>query len=399
MSKRLDSISRTSTPSGSSTNIKPSLKFKPKVVLRKSKEERENAGKINTPGINKIAEKNNNKKFLNNKKSSSSLNNNKLNKKLNGTQLVISGPLSEGTISLGGLSSNSNNNNNNNGNKNIINPLLERLKNNANASKEKKLKLKKENNEFNNLNDLDLDSDSDIDDNAIDMSKKFDNNGDHDNNNKNDEIDLNQFDTDLFPIRAERNEHREYGEESKIDNTIKTEFHNESSIIPSESNTRENTIDPKLADLIETETTIATEPKIENTETQNNLTNNYDENLHMNDYQEKQEFKQLNHDYNILSKSLKNLNFENQSNLGNMFFLQLPCSLPILENDVNGLIGKIRIHKSGKMTMKIGKVKFDVIRGGSSDFVQDVVLVDPINKTCYHVGNIKEKITAIPKIM
>lgn len=373
MSKRLDSITRPSSLAGAGSGAKPALKFKPKVVSRKSKEERENTGKINTPGVNKLAEKNSRK--LANKKAGAGANR---NNKLSGTQLVISGPLSEGTISLGGAGGASGSSSNSRG---ASNPLLERLKlKNANKSK---AKVKKEEDGTSMSYHVDDDSDSDVDDNAIDMgnlpSKAAEAGADGD-------VDLDQIDTDLFPVRAERNEHREYGEESKQDKTIKTEFHHAESIIPSEPATRDNTVEPSQ--------------KSKSASPDPEFVDANDENLHMNDYQEQQEYAQIKHDYSELSKTLKSLNLQNDdSKLKNMCFLQLPCSLPVIEGGNNGLVGKIRIHKSGKISMKIGKVKFDVSRGGSSDFVQDVVLVDPVNSHCYHVGSIKEKITAIPKIM
>lgn len=383
MSKRLDSLNRTSTPSGTPTSAKPALKFKPKAVSRKTKEERESAGKINTPGVNKIAEKNNKK--LGAKKPGVNGNNARNNKKLSGTQLVVSGPLSEGTISLGGSGGNGATRA---GMRGPSNPLLERLKSQAMAKDIRKNKIKAENGHDVKMNKLldgeDYDSDSEEDDNAIDMSKRaiidedlLDDGGD---------MDLHKIDTALFPVRAERHEHREYGEDTKIDKTIKTEFHNERSMVPSEtpSTSREGT-----ASLTPGPTSTSDTNGIINT-----LTDGTDPNSHINNYQEQAEIKQLNNDYNILSKSLKSLDMGN-----NMFFMQFPCSLPILEGGINGQIGKIRIHKSGKMTMKIGKVKFEVLRGGSSDFMQDIVLVDKEQGNCYHVGNIKEKITAIPKIL
>ncbi|KAG0691213.1 RNA polymerase III subunit C53 [Pichia californica] len=385
MSKRLDSISRPTVPTGTPTTAKPSLKFKPKAVSRKTKEERENANKINTPGINKIVEKNNNKKFL--KKGPQQAGGIKGNKKLNGTQIVISGPLSEGTISLGGSSTTSSSSNVNG--KGSSNPLLERLKLKA-KSKDNLLnsKIKKEHtgDNFNSNYDSNSDDDDDDDDNAIDMSKKSILDDDYDDDV---DMDLHKMDADLFPVRAERNEHREYGEEAKIDKTIKTEFHNEKSIVPSETPSREPTVGLSFD---ATTTTTATTAK--SSSSSHTVINGDDANLNMNNYQEQTENKQLQEDYNILSKNLKNLSIDN-----NMFFMQLPCSLPILEGELDGEIGKIRIHKSGKMTMKIGKVKFEILRGGSSDFRQDVMLVNKENNESYHIGNIKEKITAIPKIL
>lgn len=371
MSKRLDSITRSSAPSGTPTGAKPALKFKPKVVSRKTKEERENAGKISTPGVNKIVEKNNRRLT---KKPGPGAAGGRTNKKLTGTQLVISGPLSEGAISLGGSATY--NSSSGSGGKNPMNPLLDRLKSKSQAKALKNSKIKSENGER-NLKVFD-DSDSDIDDNAIDMGKKsllgddlVDGDGD---------LDMEKIDTDLFPVRAERNEHREYGEETKVDKTIKTEFRSEKSVIPSETPSREPT-----ADVI---------PVSGDSSKSRAIINEDDANLHMNNFQEQLETKQMEEDYNILSKNLKSLDLEN-----NMFFLQVPCSLPVFEGGLDGQIGKIRIHKSGKMTMNIGKVKFEVLRGGSSDFRQDVVLVDKEKGSCYHVGNVKDKITAIPKIL
>ena len=379
MSKRLDSITRPNTATGTGTTptgVKPALKFKPKVVSRKSKEERENTSKINTPGVNKLAEKNS--KRLANKKNGPG---NKTNKKLSGTQLVISGPLSEGTISLGNSGNNMRSSSPGAG---AFNPLLERLKS---KNKDKSKIKKEENGKTNAFGNYNSDSDSDLDDNAIDMSKKT-----ILENNEND-VEIDQLDTDLFPVRAERNEHREYGEEIKTDKTIKTEFHNAGSTIPSEPVTRENTVGLDSKSRSQTPESMLGDINIHP-----NSTNEDDDGLHMNDYQEKQEIKQTQDDFINLSKSLKSLDMKNNSN-NNLFFMQFPCSLPILEGGENGKIGKIQIHKSGKMTMKIGKVKFEILRGGSSDFVQEVVLIDSKNKYCYHVGGIKDKITAIPKII
>lgn len=363
MSKRLDSITRTSTPTGTSpAAAKPAMKFKPKVVSRKSKEERESAGSMTTPGVNRIAER----QKIKFKKQPDTM------RKKPTSTLVISGPLSEGTISLGGSSASSGVSRGG-----ASNPLLERLK----AKNQKKSVLKKE-----NKGDFMYDggdSDSDIDDNAIDMGTRSI------LERKEDDMDVDQLDTDLFPVRAERNEHREYGEEAKTDNTIKTEFHNASSVIASEPATRENTaaLEEKKIDV-----------KSRSATPSGSTLDNSEDALQMNDYQENQETKQFLNDYNMLSKSLKSLDV-GENSAGNLFFFQLPCSLPVLEGGLNGGVGKIRVHKSGKMTMKIGKVKFEITRGGSSDFIQEVVLVDPKNQHCYHIGNIKDKITAIPQII
>lgn len=389
MSKRLDSINKTAAPGGSVTSAKPALKFKPKVVSRKTKEEREKAGKINTPGVNKIAEKN--KKFTAKKPTGNNRNN-----KLNGTQLVISGPLSEGTISLGNGGSNGRSASPGMG---AANPLLERLKSKNAAAKNMKKKVKKEEDGGFSGGIENSDSDSDLDDNAIDMSRKsFNEEGD---NKDFMDMDMDDIDTDLFPVRAERNEHHEYGEPSKLDKTIKTEFHNAHSVIPSEPGTREAT-----SSLTGTPAPITTAEglKSRSASPADGMNDLGDEVLHMNDFQEREEVKQASKDFSELSKSLKHLNMNGSNGTSpdakpSLFFMQLPCSLPVLEGGNDGQIGKIRIHKSGRMSLKIGKVKFDISRGGSSDFVQEVILVDPENGQCYHVGGVKDKITAVPHII
>lgn len=368
MSKRLDSITRTGTPTGTTTAAKPALKFKPKVVSRKTKEERESSASLNTPGINRLAERN--KQRLTKKPLAGGK-----NKKVSGT-LVISGPLSEGTISMGGSSSSSSVNN-----RGATNPLLEKLK----ATSERKAKLKKEEGGSGKDGMYGDDSDSDLEDNAIDMGTRsiLD--------RKEEDTDMEQLDTDLFPVRAARNEHREYGEEAKTDKMIKTEFHNASSVIPSASATREGTS-------VSEPTSRSATPAASGSGSGSTLDNNSEDALQMNDYQANLEAKQFEKDCEELAKSLKSVGVA-ENLAGNLFFLQLPCSLPVLEGGISGAVGKIRVHKSGKMTMKIGKVKFEVTRGGSTDFVQDLVLVDAENQRCYHIGNVKDKITAIPHII
>ncbi|GMF12623.1 unnamed protein product [[Candida] boidinii] len=63
----------------------------------------------------------------------------------------------------------------------------------------------------------------------------------------------------------------------------------------------------------------------------------------------------------------------------------------------SGIVGKLRVHKSGKVTMKIGNVILDVTRGGAANLVQDLVAVNNIDKECHYLGRVGEKIIATPK--
>lgn len=57
-----------------------------------------------------------------------------------------------------------------------------------------------------------------------------------------------------------------------------------------------------------------------------------------------------------------------------------------------GRIGKLRLHKSGKITMKIGDVIMNVARGTENSFLQDVVILDEEQRSLYQVGQITKKL-------
>lgn len=46
------------------------------------------------------------------------------------------------------------------------------------------------------------------------------------------------------------------------------------------------------------------------------------------------------------------------------------------EPELNGKIGSLRIHKSGKLTIKIGDVVMDISRGAETTFIQDIVKIN-----------------------
>lgn len=197
------------------------------------------------------------------------------------------------------------------------------------------------------------------------------------------ELDLE--DSDLFPVRAARSQHYEYGEEARPDDTIKTEFRREDSVV-----SRENSAEPELKPK-------ATSTVITGTETDDSV----------NDHQLKQEKLSLQTDYDSLVK------YMGQAGLGDepkLMFVQLPPVLPKFKSSVkveegaeppapSGVIGTLRVHRSGKWSMKIGDVEFDVSGGGSSNFTQEVIAIDDEKKECYHLGSIGEKIIGAPRLI
>lgn len=103
-----------------------------------------------------------------------------------------------------------------------------------------------------------------------------------------------------------------------------------------------------------------------------------------------------------------------------LFMVQVPCVLPDLpegypahmygadmQNDVpdqqsihtypQGKIGKLRVHASGKMTMKIGGTVFDV---GSSDvpFKQEAMLHQADSATAMFIGDLRHSLHLHPQL-
>ncbi|ODQ79992.1 hypothetical protein BABINDRAFT_161642 [Babjeviella inositovora NRRL Y-12698] len=69
------------------------------------------------------------------------------------------------------------------------------------------------------------------------------------------------------------------------------------------------------------------------------------------------------------------------------------------EAALEGQVGKLRFHKSGKITMKVGNVVMDVDRGAKANFLQDVVLVNrnSSESRAYSLGHIDEKVIVTPR--
>jgi DNA-directed RNA polymerase III subunit RPC4 len=72
----------------------------------------------------------------------------------------------------------------------------------------------------------------------------------------------------------------------------------------------------------------------------------------------------------------------------------LPDKKPKLEQE--GQVGKLRVHRSGKVTMKIGNVVMDVSRGSQTGFLQEVLLVDTKQNQGYLVGHLEDKVVVTP---
>lgn len=61
-----------------------------------------------------------------------------------------------------------------------------------------------------------------------------------------------------------------------------------------------------------------------------------------------------------------------------------------------GQLGKLRLHKSGKLTMVVGNITMEVSQGTDCSFLQDVVVVDSAAKQAHLIGQISKKMVLSP---
>ncbi|KAG7926078.1 hypothetical protein KL925_003840 [Ogataea polymorpha] len=353
---RLDSISR---PSGSVSGggpSKQSLKFKPKVVARRTKEERDSNVPVATPGVSK--------------KPGSLAKNLQRNPRtpgmrhLQNTKVVMAGPLAMGTVSLA-------NSGQSKGTKMVKKPAD--TYDLAQSIKAQTAKKAKGNTESDDEGDDDMTA-------RIDLGQAYD---------------WKDVDTQCFPVRAERHQHYEYGEEPIPDSTIKTEIHREvSAPLDSEPTSREQSVEIKH----EEDATVKFIP-----DEQANA------DVSITDYQGKQEAIRLADDYRAIIAKLDEIQLE--ENADEMLFLQLPKQLNVesashevkmeIDDDLSrdkdttsDVIGTLRVHESGKVTIKMGDTVLDVTRGASTHLVQSIVKLDEDTKECLELGIVNQKIIA-----
>ncbi|VEU24068.1 DEKNAAC105280 [Brettanomyces naardenensis] len=378
--QRLDSISRPSHK----------LKFKPKLVARKPKEERE--AHISTPGIrrNHLSQP---RRFVPNK--------DRFNKRYQNTTLLSAGPLSAGAVSVGSNDGSFNQSR-------TVSPVSDLVVKLRRLDDEKRPKV--EGTGLSKLAGNEQEEDDDDDDERTDSDLRID---------MGQKLEFDSEDLELFPVRADRVQHYEYGQEPHPDDTIKTEFHRDTSIISSGEGSREasNTPDVKVKEEDGAQALIPGRQQGKNAAVDA-----------INDYQSIQETRRLREDYESLVKYMERVSVLGKEEVkkeepvkegaegetdqsapvlpSKYLFLQLPSTLPTFDNQPKsssslpkGIIGKLRYHKSGKLTMKIGNVVFDITRGGSTEFEQEIIAVNRSDRQCYHLGSVGEKMIATPKLL
>lgn len=63
-----------------------------------------------------------------------------------------------------------------------------------------------------------------------------------------------------------------------------------------------------------------------------------------------------------------------------------------------GMAGKLRLHKSGKLTMLLGNIVMEVSQGTEANFLQDVVVMSPDEQKAYLIGQVTRKMIVAPDV-
>ena len=61
-----------------------------------------------------------------------------------------------------------------------------------------------------------------------------------------------------------------------------------------------------------------------------------------------------------------------------------------------GQIGKLRIHKSGKMKLQLGNIIYDVLPGNTQNALEQVTAITEERKQIYNLGEISKRLLCIP---
>lgn len=71
----------------------------------------------------------------------------------------------------------------------------------------------------------------------------------------------------------------------------------------------------------------------------------------------------------------------------------------IEQSELNGRIGALRVHRSGKVTVRIGDVIMDVTNGANTTFFQDVISLNASeeNPSAIYLGQVEDKFVVTPQ--
>lgn len=375
-------------PSLSQPNKKPGLKFTPKAVARRSKEERDaSAPKIKPEEVKPF----DNKKKYSKKANGTTQQQKRVPRYLTNTRLISTGPLAAGNFVGGSNDMRGGFIKTEGSNSELLRKGLmatnggDEEDSDSEESKDlTKINMGREYKVYEINEDDDEPSDVDMDEEAV-QSKRV---------------------ADLFPVRAVRVKHEDMEiikkdiQESMSDATTRDPTPGLPKLEDSDGNSLQNVIKQRDIDLQE---------KLNDLRLQNEFQSV--------DHEEAaEEVRLLTEDYRHIVKKLDKIN----DKPNRFMFFQLPAELPEFEETgqkpatveseegqeetpepkpLVGNIGTLRIHKSGKLSVKLGNVVMDISRGAEASFLQDVVALDEREDehTVELLGQIDGKVVVTPK--
>ncbi|CAI4037756.1 hypothetical protein SMKI_04G0890 [Saccharomyces mikatae IFO 1815] len=414
---RLPSLKDSSSNGGSA---KPSLKFRPKAVARKSKEEREAAAsKVKLEeGIKRGSDKKNFNNNKNKRVTGPGGQQRRMPKYLNNTHVISSGPLAagnfvseKGDMRRGFIKSEGSGST-------LVQKGLETIDNGAESSE----------NEAENEGNEGVTSKSKK---KFNMGREFEAQNliedvDDNESEKSSDVDMDEEEwrskriEQLFPVRPVRVRHEDV-------ETVKREIQEALSEKPTREptpNVKTEPVGTELQSFLEERERHVNE-KFEDLGLQNELQSADEKEVAA-------ELELLNADHQHILRKLKKMDNKPER----FMIFQLPTRLPAFErpvvkeegdevevqtsdsakkkNSVNkkdtkgflsaeelaGTIGSIRVHKSGKLSVKIGNVAMDIGKGAETTFLQDVIALSIADESSSAelLGRVDGKIVVTPKI-
>jgi DNA-directed RNA polymerase III subunit RPC4 len=356
INSRLDSLSRRATPSAAAGS-KPGTRFRPKVVARRSKEERDADAPVNAPEDRPRPQRGGIRGGRGGARGG--------RRAMQGTHIVQAGPLASG---------------------NVLGDTKQNLSRSATMSPTPEYLTNLVKREGGSTRGTSVGPDDSDDEN--DLTKI----------NMNEEYKFSKEETELFPVRAPRS----HTDQDTVDV-------NSRSASP---------VDGEAVDVKEEEgRELAQVLKEKDTQLQNKL-----DQLQLDESAE-DELK-MSQDHRDIIQTIKDI--DNTKDAFLMF--QLPRVLPTFETpntvkaeegaapQLEGTVASLRMHASGKLTMKIGNVVMDVSKGSNAAFLQQLVAVknstepekpkddkdmnvDEETKGTYLMGHVREKIVVTPKFV
>lgn len=337
-SSRLDSLSRKST-----TAPKPGLKFQPKAVARRSKADRDAQAPIDKPDDKPSRPRGGLRGGRGGARGGK--------RGLQGTHVVQAGPLASG---------------------NVLNETKQNLSRSATMSPTPEflgglIKREPESTRGTSVGVTDSDDE-----------------GDHTKINMNDEYKYSKEQTELFPVRAPR----AYAKDESIAGVSRALSPERDAVKRTEEETLQDVLEKKNVHLNKKLDQLVLDEAAE------------DQLKFIQDH-----------------KDIVKLISEIDNTKENYLMLQLPRVLPSFEAAatpaavvkpeedgpkpaLEGEVASLRVHKSGKLTMKVGNVVMDVSKGSNATFLQQLVATRGGEEGgSYLLGHVREKLVVTPKFV